>query len=196
MKKKKFLVIILILSLIIITWFVYSEYFKEDKNKLSKSVNSTSEIEEEAVYNSNIIKNIKYISRDLKGNEYTLLAKEGEIDLNYSDIIFLTDVKAYIKIAKNSQLIVISSNYGKYNTVNYDTIFSKNVKIDYVDNIITGDYLDFSMMKNSLIISRNVIYKNQENTMKADVIELDTTTKNTKIFMYNLNEQVKVSNIN
>ncbi|MDC1153753.1 LPS export ABC transporter periplasmic protein LptC [Candidatus Pelagibacter sp.] len=196
MKKKKFLVIILILSLIIITWFVYSEYFKEDKNKLSKSVNPTSEIEEEAVYNSNIIKNIKYISRDLKGNEYTLLAKEGEIDLNYSDIIFLTDVTAYIKIAKNSQLIVISSNYSKYNTINHDTIFSKNVKIDYVDNIITGDYLDFSMMNNLLIISRNVIYKNLENTIKADVIKLDTTTKNTKIFMYNSNEQVNVTNIN
>ena len=50
-------------------------------------------------------------------------------------------------------------------------------------------------MKNLLIISRNVIYKNLENTMQADVIELDTTTKDTKIFMYNLNEQVNVTNI-
>ena len=62
---------------------------------------------------------------------------------------------------------------------------SNNVKIDYVDNIITGDYLDFSMMKNLLIVSRNVVYKNLENTMKADVIELDTTSKDTKIFMEN-----------
>ena len=195
MKKKIFLKIVLILSLIIITWFVYSEYFKEDKSKLSKPVNPTSEIEEEAVYNSNIIKDINYTSRDLKGNEYILIAKEGEIDLDNSDIIFLTDVKAYIKLIKNSELIVITSNYGKYNTINYDTIFSKNVKIDYVDNIITGDYLDFSMMKNLLIVSQNVVYKNLENTMKADVIELDTTTKNTKIFMYNSDEQVNFTNI-
>ena len=195
MKKKIFLKIVLILSLIIITWFVYSEYFKEDKSKLSKPVNPTSEIEEDAVYNSNIIKDINYTSRDLKGNEYILIAKEGEIDLDNSDIIFLTDVTAYIKLVKNSELIVITSNYGKYNTINYDTIFSKNVKIDYVDNIITGDYLDFSMMKNLLIVSRNVVYKNLENTMKADVIELDTTTKDTKIFMYNSNEQVNVTNI-
>jgi len=195
MKKKIFLKIVLILSLIIITWFVYSEYFKEDKSKLSKPVNPTSEIEQEAIYNSNIIKDINYTSRDLKGNEYILIAKEGEIDLNNSDIIFLTDVTAYIKLVKNSELIVITSNYGKYNTINYDTIFSKNVKIDYVDNIITGDYLDFSMMKNLLIVSRNVVYKNLENTMKADVIELDTTTKDTKIFMYNSNEQVNVTNI-
>jgi len=194
MKKKIFLKIVLILSLIIITWFVYSKYF-EDKNKLSKPVNPTSEIEEEVVYNSNIIKDINYTSRDLKGNEYILIAKEGEIDLDNSDIIFLTDVTAYIKLVKNSELIVITSNYGKYNTINYDTIFSKNVKIDYVDNIITGDYLDFSMMKNLLIVSRNVVYKNLENTMKADVIELDTTTKDTKIFMYNSDEQVNVTNI-
>jgi len=196
MKKKNFLKIILILLLIIITWFVYSEYFKKEKKFFSKPVNPTTEIEEEkAVYNSNIIKDINYISRDLKGNEYILVAKEGEIDLNNSDIIFLTDVMAYIKLVKNSELIVITSNYGKYNTINYDTIFSKNVKIDYVDNIITGDYLDFSMIKNLLTISRNVVYKNLENTMKADVIELDTTTKDIKIFMYNSNEQVNVTNL-
>ena len=195
MKKKNFLKIMLVLSLIIITWFVYSKYFEEDKNKLSKPVNPASEIEEESVYNSNIIKDINYTSRDLKGNEYILIAKEGEIDLDNSDIIFLTDVTAYIKLVKNSELIVITSNYGKYNTINYDTIFSKNVKIDYVDNIITGDYLDFSMMKNLLIVSRNVVYKNLENTMKADVIELDTTTKDAKIFMYNSDEQVNVTNI-
>ena len=58
MKKKIFLKIVLILSLIIITWFIYSEYFKEDKSKLSKPVNSTSEIEEDAVYNSNITQGV------------------------------------------------------------------------------------------------------------------------------------------
>ena len=195
MTKKNFLKIMLILSLIILTFFVYFKYFKEDKSKLSKPVNPTTETAEETVYNSNIIKDINYTSRDLKDNEYILIAKEGEIDLDNNDIIFLTDVTAYIKLVKNSELIVITSNYGKYNTINYDTIFSKNVKIDYVDNIITGDYLDFSMMKNLLIVSRNVVYKNLENTMKADVIKLDTTTKDTKIFMYNSNEQVNVTNI-
>ena len=51
------------------------------------------------------------------------------------------------------------------------------------------------MMKNLLIISRNVVYKNLKNIIKADVIEFDTTTKDTKIFMYNSNEQVNVTNI-
>ena len=195
MKKKIFLKVILILSLIILTWFIYSKYFKKKESLLSKPLEPAINLKEEIFYNSNIIKDINYTSRDLKGNEYILKAKEGEIDLDNSDIIFLTNVTAYIKLIKNSELIVITSNYGKYNTINYDTIFSKNVKIDYIDNIITGDYLDFSMMKNLLIISRNVVYKNLENTMKADVLELNTTTKDTKIFMYNSNEQVNVTNI-
>jgi len=193
--KKKILKVILILSLIIITWFIYLEYFKKNKKILSKQISTKTQIEEEVVYNSNIIKNINYTSKDLKGNEYILIAKEGEIDLNNSDIIFLTDVTAYIKLVKNSELIIITSNYGKYNTINYDTVFSKNVKIDYVDNIITGDYLDFSMIKSLLIISRDVVYKNLKNTMSADVIELDIVTKDTKIYMYNSNEQVNVTNI-
>ena len=198
MKKKTFLKLILILFLIFIIWFVYFKYFKKNQNLLYNETNPknlTLDIEGDVIYNSNIIKDINYTSRDLKGNEYILVAKEGEIDFDNSDIIFLTDVTAYIKLVKNSELIIITSNYGKYNTINYDTIFSKNVKIDYVDNIITGDYLDFSMMNNLLIISRNVVYKNLENTMKADVLELDTTTKDTKIFMYNSNEQVNITNI-
>ena len=91
------------------------------------------------------LKELKYSSKDLKGNEYILLAKEGEIDLNNTDIIFLKNVTANIKMIKNNEIITIISNYGKYNTVNYDTIFSDNVKINYLDNQIIGDYLDFSI---------------------------------------------------
>ena len=178
--------------LLIIFFFIYSNYFKKKEiNKIN-----TSEIKEDSFTNSNIIKDIKYSSKDLKGNEYIILAKEGEIDLNNSDIIFLKDVKAYINLIKKNETITVISAFGKYNTINYDTIFSKNVKIKYIDNTITSDYLDFSMMKNILIISKNVVYTNLENILKADVIELDTITKDTKIFMHNYSEKVIVKSRN
>ena len=186
---KKFLISILVL---IIFFLLYTKYYK--KEKIEKPV--TLKVEEEVFTNSNQIKDIKYSSKDLKGNEYILLAKEGEIDLNNSDIIFLKDVTANIKMIKNNEIITIISNYGKYNTVNYDTIFSDNVEINYLDNQIISDYLDFSMMKNMLIISKNVVYRNLENILKADVIELNTITKDTKIFMYNSNEKVNIESVN
>ena len=173
-------------------YFFFPNIF--EKEKVQEQINSQDEIEnnENTGYNSNIIKDIKYSSKDLKGNEYIILAREGEIDLNNSDIIFLKDVTAYIKLVKNNETIKIVSNYGKYNTVNFNTIFSKKVQIDYIDNIITGDYLEFSMIKNQLTISKNVTYKGKENILKADVLELDTITKDTKIFMYESKKKVNV----
>ena len=52
------------------------------------------------------------------------------------------------------------------------------------------------MKKSLLIISKNVVYTNPNNILKADVVELDTITKNTKIFMHNSKEKVNVQNRN
>ena len=87
---------------------------------------------------------------------------------------------------------MITSEYGKYNSENFDTIFSKNVKIRYLDNKISGEYLDFSIKRNSMIISRNVVYNNLENILKADVIEINITNKDTKIFMFKNNQKVNI----
>ena len=93
---------------------------------------------------------------------------------------------------KNSEIITITSDYGKYNSSNFDTIFSKNVIVKYLDNKIIGEYLDFSMDRNTMIISQNVIYTNLENILKADVIEMNIETKDTKIFMYEKEKKVNI----
>ena len=128
---------------------------------------------------SNIIENVRYASKDAKGNEYIIEALEGEIDYSMPNTIYLKNVKALIKLI-DSNNINVSSSFGKYNLNNYDTIFSKNVKIDYLDNKITGEYLDFSLDRNSMIISKKVIYTNLENILKADVVKL----VDTKILKY------------
>ena len=65
-----------------------------------------------------------------------------------------------------------------------------------MDNKITGEYLDFSMERNSMIISRKVVYTNLENILKADVIEINVATKDTKIFMYKDNKKVNIKSKN
>ncbi len=192
MKSINYRVFIFIIILAVSFFFIYSNYFQKEKN----NQNINLEAEEEISTNSNIIKDIKYSSKDLKGNEYIILADEGEIDLDNSDIIFLKNVKAFINLIEKNETITVVSDFGKYNTINYDTIFSQNVKIQYQDNTIIGDYLDFSMKKNLLIISKNVVYTNPTNILKADVVELDTITKDTKIFMHNSKDKVNIESRN
>jgi LPS export ABC transporter protein LptC len=191
MQLKKILQIFFIffLTLTLIFTFYY-KFFKKPK-----TVEIKPKIVEEDTYKSNIIKDVNYTTKDAKGNEYIVTASEGEIDYSNRNILYLTEVKALIKLS-NSEIIKIESDYGKYNVDNFDTIFSKNVIINYLDNKIIGEYLDFSLGSNLMIISRNVVFTNMENIMKADVIEINISTKDTKIFMYEKEEKVNIKSKN
>ena len=193
MKRKNILkIFFLILIIIVLSFVIYKFYFNNDV-KVEK-INNTHK-EEESKYSSNIIENVRYVSKDAKGNEYIIEALQGEIDYSTPNVIYLNNVKALVKL-KNSNNINILSNYGKYNLNNYDTIFSKNVVIDYLENKITGEYLDFSLTRNSMIISKKVRYANLNNILKADVVEINIDTKDTKIFMYENNKTVNIKSKN
>ena len=183
--KKKFIIYIIIFFLI----FLIFLHFKSQKNKETKKIepNNSNEIS----YDSNIIKDVYYSSKDIKGNEYVIKASEGEIDYNNSNIIYLTNLEGFVKLT-NSNDIKITSKYGKYNTVNFDTIFSKNVIIDYLDNNVLGEYLDFSIERNSMIMSRDIVYTNTSNILKADTIEINIDTKDTKIYIFDNKNKVNI----
>ena len=189
MSGKKIVKISLIISfLLIVILFIYLKFSKKTEIILQEPVT-----QEEINYTSNIIKDVNYTTKDIEGNEYSITALEGEIDYNNSNILFLTKVEAFIKL-KNDEIII--SDYGKYNSDNFDTIFSKNVIIEYLNNKINGGYLDFSLERNSMIISKNVTYTNLNNTLEADVIELNIKTKDTKIFMHEKEKKVIIKTKN
>ena len=177
-----FIVTVLILLLIII--------FNLNQNNKELIVEKK-EIVQEEIENTNIIKDVEYKSKDSSGNEYILKASEGIIDQNNSNIIYLTTINAVIKL-RDYNSIDISSNFGKYSIYNFDTIFSKNVIVDYLENRITGEYLDFSINRGNMFISNNVIYTNVDNILNADVVEMNIKTKDTKISMYDENKKVNI----
>ena len=198
MKKKIILgtfFIILFFSLLTFQYFKYSKDKKIlEKRKIELVEKENLKIDEEKIESSNIIEDVSYSAKDIKGNEYFLRANEGIIDQNESNFIFLKSVKAIINL-KDLKLVEISSDFGKYNIKNYDTIFSKNVIISYLDNIITGDYLDFSLDKNLMMMSKNVVLKNKKSTLQADVVEVNIETKDIKIFMYEENKSVNIKSL-
>ena len=183
-------IIIIILSFIVVLIVINSKFFEKKDATLIKP----QELESE-VYSSNKIKDVKYTTKDADGNEYIITATEGEIDYSNTNIIYLTNIKAKIKLL-DSEDISITSDYGKYDSGNFDTIFSKNVIINYLNNEITGEYLDFSLERNSLLMTKKVVYTNLENILKADAVEMNLKTKDTKIFMYENQKKVNIKSIN
>jgi hypothetical protein len=180
-----FIITIFILLLIII--------FNLNQNN-KELIEEKKDIVQEEIEDSNVIKDVEYKSKDSSDNLYILKASEGVMDQSNGNIIYLTSIKAVIEL-NDYNSIDISSNFGKYNINTYDTIFSKNVIIKYLDNIIIGEYLEFSLNKNLMTISRNVVFKNNKSSLKADVIEVDIKTKDIKISMYEENKKINIKSL-
>jgi len=183
---KKKLVILFGVFFLLLVLILYNKFLNKkeivQKNLVQNEIDA---------YSSNIIKDVKYVSKDSKGNKYIIKALTGEIDYSDPSIIFLNNVTALIELTDMNNIKIVS-DFGKYNTDNFDTIFSKNVIVDYLENRITGEYLDFSINRGNMFISNNVIYTNVDNILNADVVEMNIKTKDTKISMYDENKKVNI----
>ena len=192
MNKKTVLQVLIIFLTILISWLFLFKYFNKDKN-ISENIVIKKEDTLKSL-SSNFIENISYNSTDLKENKYQITAQNAEIDIANPDVMFLDNVIAYVYL-KDSETIKITSDFGKYNSNNYDTIFSKNVIVVYPGHKITGEYLDFSFLSNLGTISTNVIYTGNKKNLFADKIEMNLTTKDTKIFMNDNSKKVLIEGI-
>ena len=188
MDKKTRLQVVMVLVIIIISLWFYLKYFTNSFEDAKETL-IIEKIDENQNSTSTYINDINYVSTDAKGIKYQITAKKAEIKIENSDVMFLRDVVAFIFI-KNSDTIKIASNFSKYNSKNYDTIFSKNVIVIYPGHKITGEYLDFSLLSNLGIFTTNVIYAGEKTNLLADKIEMNLTTKDIKIFMNDTGKKV------
>jgi LPS export ABC transporter protein LptC len=190
MNKKTGLQVVLVLVIITISLWFYLKYFTKNFEDV-KEAQVIGKIDENQNSTSTYIDDINYVSTDLKGNKYQITAKQAEIKIENPDEMFLRDVVAFIFI-KDKDTVKITSNFGKYNSKNSDTIFSENVIVIYPGHKITGEYLDFSFLTNLGIFTTNVVYTGEKTNLFADKIEMDLATKDTKIFMNDAEKKVLI----
>ena len=187
---KKILIQLFLFSLFIfLSVFSYYKYFKKDSQILEKIETqknlSTKRLE------SNLINDLRYFSVDDKGNKYEIKSEFGEMGSENPDIIFMTNVVARIDIY-DSDPIIITANFAKYNVKNYDTNFEKNVLVKHVDNKLNGENLDLSFQNNLMSMYNNIIYQNPDTKLLADKLEIDLITKDSKIIMNDKKSKIKI----
>ena len=190
MNKKTGLQVVMVFVIIIISLWFYLKYFTKNFEDV-KETPIIEKIDENQNSTSTYINDINYLSSDVKGNKYQITAKQAEIKVENSDVMFLRDVVAFIFI-KDSDTVKITSNFSKYNSKNYDTIFSENVIVIYPEHKITGEYLDFSFLSNLGTFTTNVVYTGEKTNLFADKIEMNLATKDTKIFMNDTRKKVLI----
>ena len=188
--KKKILIQLFLFSLFIFLSIVsYYKYFNKESQNVTEVTRDTDLNKKNN--ETNLITNLKYFSIDKKGNKYEITSEYGEMDTNNPDLIMMENVKAIIEIY-NSEPIIITSNFAKYNVKNYDTNFEENILVKHADNKLNGENLDLSFQNNLMSMYNNIIYQNPDTKLLADKLEIDLITKDSKIFMNNKENKIKI----
>ena len=194
-KKNVFQYSLLILLFVVSFLFYYKYFFKDDKkvelNQSENIIKKTPEVNQNDE-NKNIIENLKYVSEDILGNTYTVIAQSAILREDKINEVQLFEVNAEIT-RQDQEVIYIYSKTANYNKTNNNTVFSRSVNVKYGDQTIDSETLSFNFEDNLIEILDNVYYVNKNTKINADKVEIDLLNKKSKISMINKNNKVSIT---
>tara|TARA_B100001248_G_scaffold188679_1_gene144221 strand:- start:47 stop:649 length:603 start_codon:yes stop_codon:yes gene_type:complete len=197
MDTKKIFQYSLLIILFVVSFLFYYKYFFKDDNKaeLNKSENIIKKKDQEVNQNDenkNIIENLKYVSEDLLGNTYTVIAQSATLKEDKISEVQLFEVNAKITM-QDQEAIYIYSKTANYNKLNNNTVFRRSVNVKYGDQTIDSETLNLNFEDNLIEILDNVYYVNKNTKISADKVEIDLLYKKLKISMINKNNKVSIT---
>jgi len=191
---KRFLQFFFFSILIIMIFYIYDKYFQK------KLISKNNTIIKQNLINpnpnnlngnnqNNIIKNLKYEVNLRDNSRYTIDSEFSElVFINDEEIINMKKVSATYLDANNIP-ITIKSEMATYNTLTNNTFFEKNVLINYLDHSIESEKLLFDFLNNEATIFDSVVYKNKNNSIITDNIQINLISKDIKLYMDNPNNK-------
>ena len=206
-------------AIIILVFFFYTNYFSGKNNKDETNIskekleqsnknlelnttdiekktemieNETSKKDKKIESANSSIQNLSYKVKLPDDREYEIIANSSELTYkNNSEIILMNNVVAKF-IDKNERIIKIESDQATFNNTNYYTNFNKNVKIEYLNNIITSNKLTYNFETNEIFIHDNIFYQGIHGTIVADNILINILSKDIRVFMNNPKDKIKI----
>lgn len=188
---KKVIQLVLLITIFISIYLFYFIYFKDNKElKVNKKEFDTVELNQD---NNNSIQNLEYEVNIDEKNYYRLISKSSEVI--YEDNVeflkmeivegtFINDANIYITIKSNTAI---------YNIKNHRTNFKEDVKVEYLDNSISGENLILDFEEQKISIFDNIEYNGTKGKLFADKINIDLLTKNVDILMDKPSKNVVVN---
>jgi hypothetical protein len=184
-KKKLIQIFLIILVLIILIFFFFNFFSKDDdKIKLNNKIINNEIVEDE-------IKEVNYTSKDKKGNLYNIVAKKALINNNDKELIKLDTVKAIYNFDEFNKLFLYSDS-ADYDINNNITFFYNNIRIVYNNELIKCDELQFNLLKNYMILEKNIIYESINIKLTADQLKIDLLDNTSLMKMFNEGDKIKI----
>ena len=174
--------------LIILTYFyipqIEKKKLKEETLKKNETIeNSSSETE-------NLFEKVTYEGMYQIENPFVIKAEEAKILTNEPSIVHMNSMHVTISL-KSGEIVLITSDTGRYNKINYDIFFEGNVKAIHKDTELFSDNLDLLADQQATIYNNVVLSDKNTGFLKADLIKYDFESKKYKISMYENKKKIK-----
>lgn len=185
-KKSTLFFIIVLLGTIIF----YGYYISQNKGSIKvDDTKSTADKFSETTKGITKFKNVEYKTIGKNNKEY--ITKGGEALLNYDtpNLIILNKVHSFTKLNDGS-ILNVKSNKANYFKNTKNIKYFNNVIILNKDVKITAEVANFFADKNLIRLEKNIIFKDNKNTIKGDIAELDTITNNLQVLMNKKKDRV------
>ena len=193
LNKKKFIQISLLLLAFLLIFFTY--FFNLKKKQPSTNLDQIKTIEpdgqkekeEKAV---NAFFDVQYGGFDKNGNRFVIGSRYANFEIDRPNIIRMEQILCTFYFKDGTNLTIVS-DIGNYNNVTDDMEFTKNVKMNYLENILFSEKASFFNTKNELLVEGNIKAISPEGELQADKLNFDSNSKKLKISMYN-DEKVNI----
>ena len=139
---------------------------------------------------ANTFIDVQYSGLDQNGNRFIITSKYADFETDRSNIIRMEEVLC-IFYFKDQTSMTVQSSYGIYNNVTDDIEFTENVKMNYLENVLFSEKVNFFNVKNELLIEGNIKTKSPKGELQADRLDFDLNSKKLKISM-DSNEKVNI----
>ncbi len=188
---KKIIQILIILLIILISYLVLNIYFFAEKDISDLDLNENLAIEEDNLNLDNLMENLEYKSSDKFGNNYTIKAKKGKVNIEKENLLILEDVYGEIKLVGKST-IYIYSNFALYNRNNLDTRFYEKVLVNFEDKKFNCDNLDLFFKDNFGSMYNNVTFLDENTQINADQVNMNLLNGDINIEMFQEEKKIKI----
>ncbi len=190
LNKTKFIQISLLLLAFLLIFFTYFLNLKKKQPSTNLDQIKIVKPDKEKGKVVNTFVDVQYSGLDRNGNRFIITSKYADFETDRSNIIRMEEVLC-IFYFKDQTSMTVQSSYGIYNNVTDDIEFTENVKMNYLENVLFSEKVNFFNVKNELLVEGNVKTKSPEGELQADKLNFNLDSKKLKISMYN-DEKVNI----
>ena len=187
---KRIIQIILFLLIIIIFIAFYKVYLVKNTEIQPSLIETQKQLSGQE--GNNLIQNLKYEINLDENKKYIIKSELSEVGyLQGGEVVNMQKVFA-VFIDETNIPLTVTSDIAKYNNGTYNTNFSGNVQIKYLDSLIYSDRMDLDISKNIISVYDKVQYEGLYGIVNADNVRIDLITKKIEIYMNNNKDKVEV----